>query len=73
MEPGAERKGVPSPNRENDTTKSTKPKTRETCQISETSNISKSNTGDATSEQDSAFKKGNDVVPPPPSDPKNWT
>ena len=62
MEPGAERKGVPSPNRENDTTKSTKPKTRETCQISETSNISKSNTGDATSEQDSAFKKGNDVV-----------
>ncbi|XBI55029.1 hypothetical protein VPH35_036929 [Triticum aestivum] len=42
-------------------------------QTSMTLDISKSNTGDAASKQDSAFKKENDVAKPPPSDLENRT
>ena len=62
-----------SPNREKHTAKPTEPKTRVADQKSTTSNIFNSNTGDSTSEQDSAFKKGNDVVTPSPYDPKSRT
>ena len=68
-----QREGVLSLNREKHTAKPTEPKTRVADQKSTTSNIFNSNNGDSTSEQDSAFKKGNDVVTPTPSDPKSRT
>ena len=46
---------------------------REANQTSTMSNIFKFNIGDTASKQESAFKKGCDVMMPPPFDPKNRT
>ena len=67
------REGDAQPKQGKDTTKPTKPKTREADRMSTTSNIFRANTGDTASKQDDAFKKGNGIVTSSPSDPMNQT